>query len=310
MQIEIKLADATMVESLKELWQKAFGDERAYIDFYFEHRFQEVDTYVCLVENQIVSMATFMPVTYIGKEAVEAKYVYAVATVQKYRNRGYASTLLKQVAEKLQMPLILQPGNPSLISYYEKIGFKKAFEICEVELKCNQCEEIFSQVSGTKQLKPFKEAGMKGIITECDEFTYLNIRDKKLSGPGYVRWDQKGIHYALMENEFCGGKTFKIISEKEEDIFLVRVMNHTLYVLETTLSYERTLIYAWRMIAEYGMSHISKIVALQKINQNEVSCIPGSYRVKTNGMLYDSSMLKEKNECDELVSGYLALTLG
>ena len=56
------------------------------------------------------------------KEAVEARYLYAVATHPEARGRGLAGRLLRQVIKE-GYPVFLRPMQPSLFDFYARVGF-------------------------------------------------------------------------------------------------------------------------------------------------------------------------------------------
>ena len=65
-------------------------------------------------------MASFLPVQYLCNGTyVDARYVYAVATLPEYRGQKLAEQILRFAEEKYQMPLILSPAEESLTRYYE-----------------------------------------------------------------------------------------------------------------------------------------------------------------------------------------------
>lgn len=67
---------------------------------------------------------------------------------------------------------------------------------------------------------------------------YKRIRDEKLSGAGYVEWDEKAIAYALLENDYCGGFAYKVFHDEMEDILMYRMEENYMRIIETTLSDE------------------------------------------------------------------------
>ena len=98
--------------SLCPLVVQCFGDDRQYIEFYLEHRFNTENMFVIYEENRPVSMASLLPiqVTMHGNKE-NARYVYAVGTLPAYRNRGYASKIIKHAAKRIKEPLVLPPQN-------------------------------------------------------------------------------------------------------------------------------------------------------------------------------------------------------
>lgn len=81
-------ANETEWDSIMEIWNKCFGDDRAYIELYLKNRFENENMYVIYEDGRPVSMASLLPVQVtMGGKKENARYVYAVATLPEYRNR-------------------------------------------------------------------------------------------------------------------------------------------------------------------------------------------------------------------------------
>ena len=64
---------------------------------------------------------------------------------------------------------------------------------------------------------------------------YKALRDAYFDGEGYVSWDEQAIDYAIVENAFCGGETYKLVNGKKEELLMYRKEDNRLRVVETTL---------------------------------------------------------------------------
>ncbi len=230
-------------EHIIDIWEKCFGDDREYIEMYLDNRFETENMFVIHEDCRPVSMASFLPVEImIDGEYICARYVYAVATLPEYRNKGYASEILKYAAEKYGEPLVLCPENEGLIKYYGKLGFVNVFNespywICELgygEMKA----------AGHNDENGLPEMLGDYYVSEISASKYKEIRDGYFENEGYVRWDEKALEYAVAENDFCGGKTLlltKKLSDNnlKEAVMMYRIENddndRRLRVIETTL---------------------------------------------------------------------------
>lgn len=235
-----------------KIWQTCFGDEEAYIRFYLEHRMTEDNMLVIYEDGRAVSMASFLPVTYnCGGEYLPARYVYAVATLPEYRNRGFASEILRFARDYYDEMLILAPAEESLILYYEKMGFVRAFAPAEPL----SLEKTGSRPAGNIQAAEYDPSAMEDAYSEdvLEEITaeeYARIRDMRLGGEGYVRWDVAAIQYAMDVNASSGGKTCAVVVENDlarpedpkgelKEILMYVKDGDTLVIEETTLSEKR-----------------------------------------------------------------------
>lgn len=224
-------------EAIQEIWQTCFGDEEEYIEFYLGHRMTKENMLVIYADGRPVSMASFLPVEYLCEgEYLDARYVYAVATLPEYRGRGFASKILNFAKEKYGEPLILSPADESLMQYYEKLGFKRAFPDTRSTMDC--AADI--QALEIKDSEPFP------CMEPITAGEYLAVRDEKCAKEGYVRWDEDAIAYAMELGESCGGNTVAVTCEddrkpdkqEKRDILMYDKEDDTLTILETTLSKE------------------------------------------------------------------------
>lgn len=250
---QVVFADERHKEYLIELWNQCFGDDRQYIEFYLEHRFNTENMFVIYEENRPVSMASLLPIqvtTHGNKE--NARYVYAVGTLPAYRNRGYASKIIKHAAKRIKEPLILQPADRDLQEYYEKLGFVDAFGESPCWIYAGRCTEAASipsiqekslHVAEIVSEQSELDALGSWSVSDASEKDYKMVRDTVLEREGYVEWDEQAIAYAIKENQFCGGRTLLLTStvrdaETRRAVLMYRIEKDSLHIIETTLNDE------------------------------------------------------------------------
>lgn len=218
-------------EAIMDLWKQCFGDTKEYIQMYLERRFTTENMLVIHEDGRPVSMASFLPVQImINGEMIEARYVYAVGTLLEYRKKGYATEIIRYAFEKYQMPLILQPAEEELDKYYAGMGFVKAFAASPCWYFESSLE--YKQVEMTVASEINESAWS---MQEVQVKEYKALRDAYFDGEGYVSWDEQAIDYAIVENAFCGGETYKLVNGKKEELLMYRKEDNRLRVVETTL---------------------------------------------------------------------------
>lgn len=226
-------------EQIKKIWQTCFGDEEDYISFYLDHRMQEDNMLVIYEDGKAVSMASFLPAQYLYQGIYhDVRYVYAVATLPEYRGRGLAKKVLEFAQTWYEEPLLLAPAEESLIAYYEKLGFRKAFPESRKDIGMGvRTMEIRDEEDDFSCMEP---------ITASE---YAKLRDAKFEREGYVRWDESAVQYAIELCQSCGGRTVAVTCENghgretqsletEKDILMYEKDGETLYILETSLKDE------------------------------------------------------------------------
>lgn len=112
----------------RELWQRVFGDDRAFIDLYLTEVYRPENMLVrCDEAGHIVSMLHIVEIeTIYGPTG----YLYAIATDEAWRGRGLASALIEEAVEELRRrgmaAVMLIPSHEDLKAFYERLGFEES----------------------------------------------------------------------------------------------------------------------------------------------------------------------------------------
>ena len=137
--IEIRPARPEEIPRQKELWKLAFGDEDAYINYFYDHG--DLSQVLLLLEDGVVwTMAALFPVTLSLPEGGSASsaYIYALATHPDARKRGYGRFLLSYIdfylKEKGTDCVTIVPAEPSLHKFFATTGLTECFALRKVEL--------------------------------------------------------------------------------------------------------------------------------------------------------------------------------
>lgn len=104
------------VPQLIELWNKAFGDEKALIGRFFELLPEMGISYVAEYSGEIIGMANVLAAVLGDKRC---GYVYAVAVDEAYRSKGVGAQLMRYCASKFPR-LCTLPASKGLYAWYEK----------------------------------------------------------------------------------------------------------------------------------------------------------------------------------------------
>ncbi|MCL2530596.1 MAG: GNAT family N-acetyltransferase [Oscillospiraceae bacterium] len=107
------------------VWQTCFGDSENYVRFFWQHAFPHCQGIGCWAGDTLVSVLFLLPGA-LQPASIAADYVYAVATLPDYRNRGLAQQLITHAASGTSA-LALYPATAQLQAYYAKQGFASAF---------------------------------------------------------------------------------------------------------------------------------------------------------------------------------------
>lgn len=171
---------------LIDLWRICFGDDREYIEGFFEAFGDKMKVGVCCEDGKIVSALYCLPAQLKnGEKTVEAWYVYAVATLPEYRRRGFAGSLINELknADDGKQVLFLTPSSKKNRSFYKKIGFSDRF--CSYEFEYE---------------KTGRKTGVE--LRKIEKEVFFEIREKFLYGCPHVSWSEAHLVFAL-ENNAC-----------------------------------------------------------------------------------------------------------
>ena len=110
---------------LRQLWQQAFGDTEAFLDGFFATGFSPKRCR-CISWNDRCAAALYWFDCRWGEKKLA--YVYAVATQEDFRGKGFCRMLMEDTHKLLQAQgyhgAILVPGSRQLFDLYEKLGYR------------------------------------------------------------------------------------------------------------------------------------------------------------------------------------------
>ena len=119
---------------LRDLWCEVFGDEPAYVDAFYDNWGDDIRGYVAVEGGEVASALT---VFVLGDfEGSSLRTIYAVCTSPKHRGRGLGSMLTSYAKDAIisegAVP-VLSPAEPSLINFYEPLGFQSTFTSARID---------------------------------------------------------------------------------------------------------------------------------------------------------------------------------
>ena len=113
------------IAALRALWKEAFADPDSYLDLFFSTAFQP-ERCMCVRENGNIPAAAYWMDCEIADR--KAAYIYAVATAEAYRGRGFCRALMENMHTILRdwgyCGSILVPGDDGLRQMYRTMGYR------------------------------------------------------------------------------------------------------------------------------------------------------------------------------------------
>ena len=128
-----------------DLWQSTFGDSKEYIEYVY-NVFEKHGRFYGLSNGKtLVSMMLVLdlPLNFFGKTQKSA-YMYACATQEKYKGKGYFSALYKMAKDDLSKDgyenIYCVPESEKLFGMYNKLGLDKCLYRSETKVNFDNKE--------------------------------------------------------------------------------------------------------------------------------------------------------------------------
>lgn len=133
--IEIRTAHLDEIPAEKALWKLSFGDNDAYIDFFYDHWDATRTTLVLLSDGVFSSMTALLPAQLVLPDGSTASssYIYALSTRPDARKQGFAHFMLSYIDFFLQEQgtqcAVVVPTDQKLHRLYAAAGFTECFSV-------------------------------------------------------------------------------------------------------------------------------------------------------------------------------------
>lgn len=184
------------IPHLRGLWKEAFGDSDAFLDGFFSSAFSPSRCLCAWIDGALAGALYWFDVECEGQPMA---YIYAVATVEQFRNRGICRALMAEacrcLAEKGCAGTILVPEGDALRKMYGKMGFRDAASIRE-----------FSCTAGPEPAP----------IHRIGEEEFRALRRRYLPWRGVVQ-EGENLSFLQTQAEFYAGQSFLLAARKDAD---------------------------------------------------------------------------------------------
>ena len=162
----------------KKIYEQAFSsDDSEFEGLLFEKCFKYVKTVE--QDGEVFAMLFALPcILKLESQSFNAVYIYAAATREDKRGKGYMRTLIDGVISEQNAVVFLRPANDGLIAFYEKLGFWTVPAI--------KAENAFSEILPAKEFAELAQT----LDIEADNSTYTAMYHKsatcKLDGLNFI----------------------------------------------------------------------------------------------------------------------------
>ena len=287
--IEIRPAQPQDIPRQQELWGLAFGDESAYIRYFYDHK--DLSQVLVLLEDNVVwTMGALFPVTLSipGGQTAPAAYIYALATHPDARKRGFGRFLLNYIDFYLQEKGVacstIVPSEPSLHRFFATAGLTECFSLRKAEL--------LPGMIGAPDPKDRLDT-----VTPAE---YARIREDRLAGRLHISYGTGLIAYQQGLSQMAQADLYRLTVGGETGVAAVE------YLDEESILVKELLLPPSAMAG--GASLLAAALPARRYHFRTPPCWdgpPGSY-LQAYAMVkwYDPALEKE---CRDQRRGYLGL---
>ena len=176
---------------LQNLWHTVFGDDEKFISHFINDIIKPSRGFLAEDAGVIAAAAYIIDgITVLGRAY---PYIYAVATLPKYRSRGLGKAVSIACAEQIEseggVPS-LHPAEKTLFSWYGKIGFKTSFTIRESMIKLpDVCDVALTPLSSKKYAEARRNILLGNVFADYSNELFQWMLDMCGNNGGYFAFD-------------------------------------------------------------------------------------------------------------------------
>ncbi len=163
----------TIREQCEKLYIEAFKDDLEFTELLFDTLFDGSCRYL-LNNDRVVSMLFAVDVKLNENKG---KYVYAVATDENMRGKGYMRILFDKITDEFSKDydfLCLKPMSDSLFLFYEKLGFERCFKKSKILKKVPKNNPQLVLVDNLEDIKTIRKKLLnENYVEYSDDFYKL-----------------------------------------------------------------------------------------------------------------------------------------
>jgi GNAT superfamily N-acetyltransferase len=173
--------------TLRQLWATVFADTDAFLDTFFSAAFFRDHCLCVKCDGVIAAAAYWMDCEITGRKAA---YIYAVATVEAYRGRGFCRALMETIhiilRDRDYCGSILVPGDAGLRKMYGAMGYEDFGSKPEYAHTSENCAQM--QKIGREEFAGLRQSFLpeNGVIQEGAQLMLLDALADFYQGDGFL----------------------------------------------------------------------------------------------------------------------------
>jgi len=135
--MSIRFATPADTEAVKSIWHKCFGDGEPFLSWNFSRNYDPNDTLVWVEGGEVVATLQMQTKNIsFGGNVIPGNYIFGIATLPEFRNRGIARELLIQAfREARERGHVVSLLIPFSYRFYEKFGYEMCYKLVKSTIK-------------------------------------------------------------------------------------------------------------------------------------------------------------------------------
>lgn len=174
--------------ALQHLWQEAFGDDAAFIEMFFDHIFSP-DRCRCMTVDGDVVAALYWLDCRLDRHPLA--YIYAVATKQSHRGKGFCRALMDDTHRLLRelgyAGCVLVPGEEKLFQMYASMGYETCSNIREFDCKAGSQRTSLRSITAEEYAAERRlRLPEHSVLQEGENLAFLSLLAQFYAGDDFL----------------------------------------------------------------------------------------------------------------------------
>lgn len=235
--MNIRYAKEDEIDNIKDIWNYCFNDVDSFVDYYFNHKYNNQHTIVACEDSDIVSSLQLNKYKIkLDNKIYDTSYVVGVSTFPQVRGRGYMKKImdysLNELYKKGELISILMPIDYRL---YRKYGYEHCYDQLEYSINIDDLKNF--NLAG--RLYKASEENIDDLIdinnTFLENLNGNTVRDKDYYLNLFKEVNSEGGHiYVYKDNTYTG---YIIYFLNDDNMFVRELFYKDLNSLKSMLKF-------------------------------------------------------------------------